>query len=129
MSRNTLTLALDSLDRIDGLADELLCETLVFSTCLRAAVQRGGFGGDRMLVANVEYQAGQAALQLLLSAAIMNTQPWLSSEVARRLQEIMRGAVEGRGHRTSRALAALMVSRFDELARIAARFDTSGSSR
>ena len=65
---------------------------------------------------------------MLIAAAIMNTQPWLSPSVAGRIQEIMLGAVEGRGHETSRALAALMLSRFDEFEALADRFTTDGRS-
>ena len=128
MAATTKTPALDTLDRIEHLAEELLTETIVFSHHFRAALQRDGLRPEDSPFADVAHQAGQAALQLLIAAAIMNTQPWLSPAVADRLQEIMRGAVEGRGHETSRALAALMLSRFDEFARLADPFKTNGRS-
>ena len=126
MAITTKTPALDTLERIEALADESLTETIVFSHRLRAALQRNGLNPEGSPFADVAHQAGQAALQLLIAAAIMNTQPWLSPLVAAKVQEIMRGAVEGRGHETSRALAALMLSRFDELEALADRFKTNG---
>ena len=98
------------------------------SHLFRRALQRDGQRPEDSPFADVAYQAGQAALQLLIAAAIMNTQPWLSPSVAGRIQEIMRGAVEGRGDETSRALVELMLSRFDELERLADVVKTHGGS-
>lgn len=126
MKPTTKTPALDTLARIEHLAEELVTETIVFSHHFRAALHRDRLTPEDSPFADVAYQAGQAALHLLIAAAIMNTQPWLSPVVAAKVQEIMRGAVEGRGHETSRALAALMLSRIDELAAIADPYGTTG---
>ena len=67
----------------------------------------------------VDYRAGQVALQLLTAAAIMNAQPWAEPRIVDRLYTLVTGAVEGRGYETSRGLATLIVERLDELQAIA----------
>ena len=126
MTITTKTPALDTLARIDELAEQLLAETIVFSHHFRTALRRDRLTPEGSPFADVAYQAGQAALHLLIAAAIMNTQPWLSPSVADKIQAIMRGATEGRGHETSRALATLMLSRLDELAGLADLFQIPG---
>lgn len=126
MATTTKTPAMASLKRIEELAGELVTETVVFSHHFRNAVHRDGVSPEGVSYVDAAYQAGQAALQLLISASIMNTEPWLSADMTEKVQGILRGAVEGRGHETSRALALLMLSHFDELSALAAQFDATG---